>query len=156
HPRRYSARRVAVADCFRGKEVIHMRKLAFASFILALVPILIGQTVTYDLVLRNGHLFDGSGSPWYAGDVAIKGDTIAKIAASISDSAVQVIDVRGQAIAPGFIDIHSHARRGIFEVPTADNYIRQGVTTLIEGPDGDSPVPLAPFLARLDELPKSI
>jgi len=133
-----------------------MRKLAFASFIVALVPILIGQTVPYDVVLRNGHLFDGSGSPWYAGDVAIRGDTIAKIAASISDPAVQVIDVRGQAIAPGFIDIHSHARRGIFEVPTADNYIRQGVTTLLEGPDGDSPVPLAPFLARLDELPKSI
>ena len=59
-------------------------------------------------------------------------------------------------IAPGFIDIHTHARRGIFDVPTADNYIRQGVTTVMEGPDGSSPVPLAPFLARLDALPKSI
>jgi N-acyl-D-amino-acid deacylase len=136
--------------------MIHMRNLAFALFVLTLTPILIGQSVPYDLVLRNAHLIDGSGSPWYTGDVGIRGDTIAKIAATISDPAVQVIDVQGQAIAPGFIDIHSHARRGIFEVPTADNYIRQGVTTLIEGPDGDSPVPLAPFLARLDALPKSI
>jgi dihydroorotase/N-acyl-D-amino-acid deacylase len=59
-------------------------------------------------------------------------------------------------IAPGFIDIHTHARRGIFLVPTADNYVRQGVTTLIEGPDGSSPIPLAPFLARLEALPKSV
>ena len=56
------------------------------------------------------------------------------------------IDVSGLVVAPGFIDIHTHARRGIFEVPTADNYVRQGVTTLIEGPDGSSPLPLAPFL----------
>ena len=55
---------------------------------------------------------------------------------------------RGQVVGPGFIDIHTHARRGIFEVPTADNYVRQGVTTLIEGPDGSSPLPLGPFLAQ--------
>ena len=57
--------------------------------------------------------------------------------------------LNGLVVAPGFIDIHTHARRGIFEVPTADNYVRQGVTTLIEGPDGGSPVPLGPFLAKV-------
>ena len=67
-----------------------------------------------------------------------------------------MIDVSGNVIAPGFIDIHTHARRGIFEVPTAANYVRQGVTTVMEGPDGSSPVPLAPFLAKLDALKKSI
>ena len=45
-------------------------------------------------------------------------------------------------VAPGFIDIHSHGRRGIFSVPTAENYLREGVTTIIEGPDGSSPLPL--------------
>ena len=59
-------------------------------------------------------------------------------------------------MAPGFIDIHTHAARGIFQIPTADNYVRQGVTTLIEGPDGSSPVPLAPFLAKLEALQKSV
>jgi N-acyl-D-amino-acid deacylase len=114
------------------------------------------QTAPYDLVLRNGRIVDGTGSAWYAADVGVRGDTIVRIAPSIPEPATRVIDVGGQVIAPGFIDIHSHARRGIFEVPTADNYIRQGVTTLIEGPDGDSPVPLAPFFAKLEALRKSI
>ena len=68
----------------------------------------------------------------------------------------RTIDVNGQVVAPGFIDIHTHASRGIFQIPTADNYVRQGVTTLIEGPDGSSPVPLAPFLAKLAALPRSV
>jgi dihydroorotase/N-acyl-D-amino-acid deacylase len=110
----------------------------------------------YDLVLRNGRIVDGTGSPWYRADIAIRGDEIVRIAPSITDSAMRVIDVDGQVIAPGFIDIHTHARRGIFERPTADNYVRQGVTTVIEGPDGGSPVPLGPFLARLDSLEKSV
>src|SRR5215211_3187603 len=114
------------------------------------------QPTSYDVVLKNGRIVDGTGSPWYRGDVAIRGDEIVRIAPSIAESAARVIDVGGQVIAPGFIDIHTHARRGIFDRPTADNYVRQGVTTLIEGPDGGSPVPLAPFLARLDSLPKSV
>ena len=68
----------------------------------------------------------------------------------------RTIDVAGQVVAPGFIDIHTHAARGIFQIPTADNYVRQGVTTLIEGPDGSSPVPLGPFLAKLEALQKSV
>ncbi len=60
-----------------------------------------------------------------------------------------MVDVSGLVVAPGFIDIHTHARRGIFEIPTADNYVRQGVTTLVEGPDGGSDVPLQPFLERV-------
>jgi N-acyl-D-amino-acid deacylase len=107
------------------------------------------QAPRYDLVLRGGRVVDGTGSPWYRADVAISGDTIARIAPSIADPAQRVIELNGLVVAPGFIDIHTHARRGIFEVPTADNYVRQGVTTLIEGPDGGSEVPLAPFLAKV-------
>ena len=114
------------------------------------------QSQPYDLLLRNGRIVDGTGSPWFRGDVAIRGDTIAAIAARIDAPAARVIDVGGNVIAPGFIDIHTHARRGIFDVPTAANYARQGVTTVMEGPDGSSPVPLAPFLAKLDALQKSI
>ncbi len=83
----------------------------------------------------------------------MRGDAIALIASRIDGQAPRVIDARGLVAAPGFIDIHTHARRGIFEVPTADNYVRQGVTTLIEGPDGGSPVPLAPFLAKVQATP---
>jgi N-acyl-D-amino-acid deacylase len=110
------------------------------------------QTAPYDVVLRGGRVVDGTGSPWYRADVALKGDTIARIAPSITESGARVIELNGLVIAPGFIDIHTHARRGIFEVPTADNYVRQGVTTLIEGPDGGSPVPLGPFLTKVGAL----
>ena len=103
----------------------------------------------YDLVIRNARIVDGTGNSWYRGDLAVRGDTIARIAARIDASAQRTVDARDQVLAPGFIDIHSHARRNIFEVPTADSSVRQGVTTLIEGPDGSSPLPLGPFLEKL-------
>jgi N-acyl-D-amino-acid deacylase len=114
------------------------------------------QPAGYDLVLKNGRIVDGTGSPWYAADVAIRGDAIARVAPSIPDAAARVIDVHGSVIAPGFIDIHTHARRGLSDVPTAPNYVRQGVTTLMEGPDGSSPLPLSTFLATLDRIAKSV
>src|SRR5690606_737542 len=94
---------------------------------------------SYDLVLRDGRIVDGSGSTWYRGDVAIRDGVIVRMASAIEEPAHRTIDLRGQVIAPGFIDIHTHARRGIFERPTAENYVRQGVTMVIEGPDGSSP-----------------
>ena len=114
------------------------------------------QGAPYDLVIRNGRVVDGTGSPWYRADVAVRGDTIALIAPSITQPATRTIDANGQIVSPGFIDIHNHARENFFRLPTADNYIRQGVTTLIEGPDGGSPVPLGPFLDKLDATQKSI
>src|SRR5580765_2044744 len=93
----------------------------------------VAQAPTYDLLIKNGRIIDGTGSPWYRGDLAVRGDTIARIAPRIDAPATRVIDAAGKVVAPGFIDIHTHARRGIFQVPTADNNVRQGVTTLIEG-----------------------
>jgi dihydroorotase/N-acyl-D-amino-acid deacylase len=117
---------------------------------LLLAPaLLFSQAPMYDIVLRGGRVVDGTTAPWYRADVAIKGDSIARIAPSIAEPAARVIDVNGLVVAPGFIDIHTHARRGIFELPSADNYTRQGVTTLIEGPDGGSPLPLKPFLDKV-------
>ena len=110
----------------------------------------------FDLVVRHGRIIDGTGAAWFRGDVAVRGDTIVRIARSIDDPAARVVDAAGAVVAPGFIDVHTHARRGIEATPTADNYVRQGVTTVFEGPDGSSPVPLGPFLAKIDALPKSI
>ncbi len=103
----------------------------------------------YDVLIVNGRVLDGAGSPWVLSDVAIQGDTIAAVGRMPDARAALRIDARGMSVAPGFIDIHTHARHGIFEVPTAENYIRQGVTTVMEGQDGSSPIPLRPFLARL-------
>ena len=127
-----------------------MRRIFHLLPFLLLAPAVVStQSPRYDLVLRGGRIVDGTGSPWYRADIAITGDTIVRIAPSIGEPATRVIDAKDLVVAPGFIDIHTHARRGIFEVPTADNYIRQGVTTLIEGPDGGSPIPLRPFLEKV-------
>ena len=133
-----------------------MKRLIAVLFLLPfLTPPFVAQerqAPTYDLVLRGGRIVDGTASPWYKADLAIRGDTIVKIAPTITESASRVVDLKGLVVAPGFIDIHTHARRGIFEVPTADNYVRQGVTTLIEGPDGSSPIPLKPFLDKVQAV----
>ncbi len=106
----------------------------------------------YDLLIRNGRIVDGSGAPWYAADLGVSGDTIAAIGHLGGATAKLVLDAQGLVVAPGFIDIHTHARRGIVAVPTAENYVRQGVTTLVEGNDGDSPIPLAPLLDKVAAL----
>ena len=131
-----------------------MRYLVIAILISAAA--LAAQPASYDLILRNGRIVDGSGSAWYSGDVAIRGDAIAAIAPRLEGSATRIVDVGGRVIAPGFIDIHPPARRGLSQVPTAPNYVRQGVTTVIEGPDGSSAVPIAPFLAQVERLEKSV
>ncbi|MBZ5621571.1 MAG: D-aminoacylase [Acidobacteriia bacterium] len=128
---------------------------------LCLVPLvssalLFGQANPFDLLITGARVVDGSGNSWYYADVAIRGDIIAAVG-PLGDAAATVrIDARGLVVAPGFIDIHSHGRRGIFNVPTAENYLREGVTTIIEGPDGSSPLPLAPFLDRVRQTPISI
>ena len=113
------------------------------------------QPLPYDLVITNARVIDGTGNPWYRAEVGIRGDEIATIATRIDAESRRTIDAGGNVVAPGFIDLHVHAFGGagqpppllpIIEVPTADNYIRQGVTTLIGGPDGFSPVPLKPVL----------
>ena len=134
-------------------------KRAFKAFVFGVVAsasALHAAEPAYDLVLRNARIVDGTGTPWYRGDLAIRGDTIAAIAPSIIARAKRVVDVKEAVVAPGFIDLHTHASRGIFQVPTADNYVRQGVTTIMEGPDGGSPVPLKPFLDKLEATPRSI
>jgi dihydroorotase/N-acyl-D-amino-acid deacylase len=119
------------------------------------VVFLRAQIQPFDLVIRNARVVDGTGSPWFRSDIAIRGDAIAAMARRIDTPATRTIDAAGMVVAPGFVDIHVHAFGGagqppavmpIVEVPTAENYIRQGVTTLVTGPDGFSPVPLGPAL----------
>lgn len=125
----------------------------FALVLCRICPANAPAPAIYDVVIVNGRVLDGAGSPWFLSDIAIQGDTIAAIGLMPEAPAKLRIDARGMIVAPGFIDIHTHARYGIFAVPTAENYIRQGVTTVIEGQDGSSPLPLRPFLARLADTP---
>jgi len=110
----------------------------------------------YDLILRNGRVVDGTGGPWFRADVAVSGDTIVALGPSLPGTGRRTIDLGDQVVAPGFIDVHTHTRRGIIEVPTADNYVLQGVTTVFDGQDGSSPLPVAGLLERVAALPPAV
>lgn len=124
--------------------------------VLLTLPLLAGslfaQTQTFDVVITGGRVIDGAGDPWYYGDVGIKGDTIVALGNLTHATAARRLNAKGLVVTPGFIDIHTHARRGIFLDPAATNYIRQGVTSIFEGPDGSSPIPIAPFLQKVGAL----
>ncbi|MEJ2538665.1 MAG: D-aminoacylase [Gemmatimonadota bacterium] len=90
-----------------------------------------------DLVLRGGWVADGSGSPGREADVAVTGDMITGVG-RIRDAGRVEIDLRGRVLAPGFIDIHSHADLNLLIEPRAESRIRQGVTTEVVGQDGSS------------------
>jgi dihydroorotase/N-acyl-D-amino-acid deacylase len=118
--------------------------------------LLSAQDNRFDIVISGAEIVDGTGSPWFYGDVGIRGDTIAAVGLIPKGEATVHIDGRRMVVSPGFIDVHSHGRRGINSVPTAENYLREGVTTIIEGPDGSSPLPIASFLSDIRKLGTSI
>ena len=117
---------------------------------------------TTTILLSGGLVFSGDDSPPVAADVLIRGDRIASVGAPGSLDADLVLDVSGLAVAPGFIDLHSHAvrasaeRSGLFRWPDAENLLRQGVTTVIGGPDGWSPLPLAEHFAAVEASPAAV
>ena len=91
-----------------------------------------------DVVLRGAVVFDGTGAPPIEADVALAGDRIVAIGRGLSASGAEVVDLRGLALAPGFIDPHAHGEMGLLINPNAESKIRQGVTTQILGQDGGS------------------
>jgi dihydroorotase/N-acyl-D-amino-acid deacylase len=110
----------------------------------------------YDLLIRDARVVDGTGAPWQRSDVAVRGDTIVAVAPAASASARRVVDAGGRVLAPGFIDVHTHAWPAILDRPLAENYARQGVTTLVGGPDGSSPLPLGASLEKVAALPPAL
>jgi len=93
---------------------------------------------TYDLIVRNGRVIDGSGNPWFYGDVGIRRGRIAAVGDLGDGMAPDVIDAAGQVVAPGFIDVHTHADDGLYGLPYAENFIRDGVTGIVTGNCGGS------------------
>jgi N-acyl-D-aspartate/D-glutamate deacylase len=94
----------------------------------------------YDIVIRGGKIVDGTGNPWYYGDVALRGDRIVAVGHVPAGSGRREIDARGLVVAPGFIDMHSHSDYVILEDGRAQSKIRQGVTTEVLG-EGSSAGP---------------
>ncbi|MBG9376263.1 D-aminoacylase [Panacibacter sp. DH6] len=109
-----------------------------------------------DIIIRNGKIIDGTGNPWYYGDVAIRAHTIVATGNLNTWSADNIIDATGLIIAPGFIDVHTHIEDDEVKNPTANNFIRDGVTTVITGNCGSSHVNTGAYLAFIDSLRLSV
>lgn len=105
---------------------------------LAGAPAFLRQGASYDLVIRGGTVFDGTGTLGREADVALRGDRVVAIASRIPERGRDEIDARGLAVAPGFIDIHSHADGSLNDDPRAESVVRQGITTIVVGQDGSS------------------
>ncbi|MGN7359824.1 N-acyl-D-amino-acid deacylase family protein [Paenibacillus sp. SAF-054] len=96
----------------------------------------------FDIVLKNAKIVDGTGSPWYYADIAVKGDAIALIGKINETGTAKVIDANGFIVSPGFIDMHSHSDLFVMESGFVSAKVRQGITTELLGQDGISAAPL--------------
>jgi N-acyl-D-amino-acid deacylase len=103
----------------------------------------------YDILIQGGYIIDGSGAPWYRGDIAIKDGIIAHIGKLDGEQAKKTIKVDGLVVAPGFIDIHSHDDLHVLENPLMDAKIRQGVTSTVIGNCGFGLYPVLPENQKL-------
>jgi N-acyl-D-amino-acid deacylase len=115
-----------------------LRPLVFAA---AVVPALCAADDVYDVLLQNGHIIDGTGSPWVSGDVAIRGGRIAAIGDLRRATSKRTIDVHGMVVAPGFIDMLGQSELSMLVDPRLPSKIFQGITTEITG-EGESIAPL--------------
>jgi N-acyl-D-amino-acid deacylase len=96
----------------------------------------------YDLVIKNGHIIDGTGRLRFKANIYVDEAKIAKVSTDGPEYGDEVIDAKGMIVCPGFLDMHSHADLTLFENKQAESFIHQGVTTLYFTPDGWSPAPV--------------
>lgn len=125
-------------------------------FVFLCLPFAATAQLNPDIIIRNGKILDGTGNSWYYGDVAIKDGKILKTGNLKGWSAIKIIDASGLMIAPGFIDVHTHIEGDEFSNPTANNFIYDGVTTVVTGNCGSSNINLKKYFASIDSARLSV
>jgi N-acyl-D-amino-acid deacylase len=132
---------------------LHLSKLCSPASLLlcavAAAQTTAGTSPLFDIIIRNGHIIDGTGSPWYAADIAIQNGRIARIGALASARSHRVIDAKGLIVAPGFIDMLGQSELSLLVNPHVPSKIFQGITTEITG-EGGSAAPQTPKLIAAD------
>src|ERR1041385_7535945 len=117
---------------------------------LLLLPAL-AAAADYDILIRNARVVDGSGKAWFRADVAVKDGRIAAVGPLSQATATRSIDARERVVAPGFIDVHTHVEGGVERNPRADNFLLDGVTTVITGNCGSSELNLGAWFDKLQK-----
>src|SRR6266404_9163484 len=122
---------------------------------LSLAPLLtpfLALGAHYDLLIRNARVIDGSGNPWFRADIAVNGARIAAIGRLNDASATRTVDAQERVLTPGFIDVHTHVEGNVERNPRGDNFLLDGVTTVITGNCGSSELNLAAWFDKLQRL----
>ena len=119
----------------------------FIALLLVAVPVCQAATASYGLIIRNGHIIDGTGSPWYAADVGIRAGRIAAVGSLGNATATRIVDAHGLVVAPGFIDMLGQSELTLLVDPRAPSKIFQGITTEITG-EGESVAPVNDTILR--------
>ena len=121
-------------------------------FAVALLMPLFLFAADYDILIRNARIVDGTGNPWFRASVGIRGDRIAGIGRLDGKTGLRTIDAGNRVVAPGFIDVHTHIESTVEKVPRGDNFLLDGVTTVVTGNCGGSKVNLAEWFDQLERL----
>lgn len=121
-------------------------------YILACLLAVCLHAADYDILIRNARVIDGSGNPWFRADVGIRDGRIAGLGRLNGRSGYRTIDAAGRVLAPGFIDVHTHIEGAVEKVPSGDNYLLDGVTTVITGNCGGSEVNLGEWFPKIEKL----
>ncbi len=119
-----------------------------------LIPVAAQITSTppeFDLVIFGGKILDGTGNPWFFGDVAVLNGKIVEIGKIDPARGREKIDAKGLIVAPGFIDVHTHLEGAIENVPDAENLVMMGVTTVVTGNCGSSALPLSQWFDSISK-----
>ena len=126
--------------------------------VLLFLPAILFAQQTPDLIITNCRIVDGTGNSWYRADVGVKGNRIVAIKKGLVAQypSAKTIDANNMVVSPGFIDVHAHIEGGVFERPTADNYIYDGVTSVVTGNCGGAADDIAVFLKKIDSTTTSI
>src|ERR1700740_3295166 len=127
-----------------------MRNKLLIFLLLIVTPLAAQSPQSFDLVITNGHIIDGTGSPWYSGDIGIRDGRISAIGNSSAASRKHTIDAAGKVVAPGFIDMLGQSEMTILVDPRLPSKIYQGITTEITG-EGGSAAPLNDAIIRADQ-----
>jgi len=110
-------------------------------------------TGKFDILVKNGKIVDGTGNPWFYGDIGIRGDTIAEIGDLSGKTADKTIDAKGLVVSPGFIDMHTHCDSALTnpDVKANLNYLIQGTTTVVAGNCGGGTFKIAETKAKSEK-----